>query len=209
MEFLITESQLKLILQEQDQSKMSDYMKEMYSYTKNLVEKSKKIYGLNLKLLLTWGASIGGFVLPLDNFIKTGRFELNDVEQTLILIGIACSIFYDNSRTLKLIYKKIKENGLEDVFKEVLVKSKNLKSSFLRFLSSVNVTVSSSLDLLAYSFLIPIITDILDASVNGGDIEIMSKTIAKRLIASGVVIVSQVFLSETIKKLIKKFSRQT
>jgi hypothetical protein len=209
MEFLITESQLKLILQEQDQSKMSDYMKEMYSYTKNLVEKSKKIYGLNLKLLLTWGASIGGFVLPLDNFIKTGRFELNDVEQTLILIGIACSVFYDNSRTLKLIYKKIKEHGLEDVFKEVLVKSKNLKSSFLRFLSSVNVTVSSSLDLLAYSFLIPIITDILDASVNGGDIEIMSKTIAKRLIASGVVIVSQVFLSETIKKLIKKFSRQT
>ena len=209
MEFLITESQLKLILQEQDQSKMSDYMKEMYSYTKNLVEKSKKIYGFNLKLLLTWGASIGGFVLPLDNFIKTGRFELNDVEQTLILIGIACSVFYDNSRTLKLIYKKIKENGLEDVFKEVLVKSKNLKSSFLRFLSSVNVTVSSSLDLLAYSFLIPIITDILDASVNGGDIEIMSKTIAKRLIASGVVIVSQVFLSETIKKLIKKFSRQT
>ena len=209
MEFLITESQLKLILQEQDQSKMSDYMKEMYSYTKNLVEKSKKIYGFNLKLLLTWGASIGGFVLPLDNFIKTGRFELNDVEQTLILIGIVCSVFYDNSRTLKLIYKKIKEHGLEDVFKEVLVKSKNLKSSFSRFLSSVNVTVSSSLDLLAYSFLIPIITDILDASVNGGDIEIMSKTIAKRLIASGVVIVSQVFLSETIKKLIKKFSRQT
>ena len=209
MEFLITESQLKLILQEQDQSKMSDYMKEMYSYTKNLVDKSKKIYGLNLKLLLTWGASIGGFVLPLDNFIKTGRFELNDVEQTLILIGIACSIFYDNSRTLKLIYKKIKEHGLEDVFKEVLVKSKNLKSSFSRFLSSANVTVSSSLDLIAYSFLIPIITDILDASVNGGDIEIMSKTIAKRLIASGVVIVSQVFLSETIKKLIKKFSRQT
>ncbi len=209
MDFLINESQLRIILQEQDQSKMSDYMKEMYSYTKNLVEKSKKIYGFNLKLLLTWGASIGGFVLPLDNFIKTGRFELNDVDQTLILIGIACSVFYDNSRTLKLIYKKIKENGLEDVFKEVLVKSKNLKSSFSRFLSSVNVTVSSSLDLLAYSFLIPIITDILDASVNGGDIEIMSKTIAKRLIASGVVIVSQVFLSETIKKLIKKFSRQT
>lgn len=209
MEFLITESQLKLILQEQDQSKMSDYMKEMYSYTKNLVDKSKKIYGLNLKLLLTWGASIGGFVLPLDNFIKTGRFELNDVEQTLILIGIACSIFYDNSRILKLIYKKIKEHGLEDVFKEVLVKSKNLKSSFSRFLSSANVTVSSSLDLLAYSFLIPIITDILDVSTNGGDIEIMSKTIAKRLIASGVVIVSRVFLSETIKKLIKKFSRQT
>ena len=81
MEFLITESQLKLILQEQDQSKMSDYMKEMYSFTKNLVEKVKKIYGLNLRLLLTWGASVGGFVLPLSEFIKTGRFNLTEEQQ--------------------------------------------------------------------------------------------------------------------------------
>ena len=207
MDFLIKESQLRLILQEQDQSKMGDYMKEMYSYTSNLIDRAKSIYGLNLKLLLTWGASVGGFVLPLDNFIKTGRFDLNEAEQTLILVGIACSVFYDNSRALKLIYKKIKEQGLEDVFKEVLIKSKNLKNSFSKFLDSANVTISSSLDLVAYSFLIPIITDILNGAMNGGDINMMSKTIAKRLIASGVVIVSQSVLSDAIKKLIKKFTR--
>ena len=207
MDFLIKESQLRLILQEQDQSKMGDYMKEMYSYTSNLVDRAKSIYGLNLKLLLTWGASVGGFVLPLDNFIKTGRFDLNEAQQTLILVGIACSVFYDNSRALKLIYKKIKEQGLEDVFKEVLIKSKNLKNSFSKFLDSANVTISSSLDLVAYSFLIPIITDILNGAMNGGDINMMSKTIAKRLIASGVVIVSQSVLSDAIKKLIKKLTR--
>jgi hypothetical protein len=206
MDFLINESQLRTILQEQDQSKMSDYMKEMYSYTSNLVDRAKSIYGLNLKLLLTWGASVGGFVLPLDNFIKTGRFELNEAEQTLILIGIACSVFYDNSRALKLIYKKIKEQGLEDVFKEVLIKSKNLKNSFSRFLSSANVTISSSLDLVAYSFLIPIITDILNGA-SSGDVGMVAKTIAKRLIASGVVIVSQAVLTDAIKKLVKKFTR--
>ena len=207
MDFLINESQLRLILQEQDQSKMSDYMKEMYSYTSNLVERAKSIYGLNLKLLLTWGASVGGFVLPLDKFIRTGRFELNEAEQTLILVGIACSVFYDNSRALKLIYKKIKEQGLEDTFKEVLIKSKNLKNSFSKFLSSANVTISSSLDLVAYSFLIPIITDILNGAMNGGDATTIAKTIAKRLIASGVVIVSQAVLTDTIKKLVKKFTR--
>jgi hypothetical protein len=207
MDFLINESQLRIILQEQDQSKMSDYMKEMYSYTSDLVDRAKKIYGLNLKLLLTWGASVGGFVLPLSNFIKTGRFELNEAEQTLILVGVACSIFYDNSRMLKLIYKKIKEQGLEETFKEVLIKSKNLKNSFSRFLSSANVTISSSLDLVAYSFLIPIITDILEASTTSGNLEAIAKTIAKRLVASGVVIVSQAILSDAIKKLIKKFTR--
>ena len=206
MDFLINESQLRTILQEQDQSKMSDYMKEMYSYTSNLVDKAKSLYGLNLKLLLTWGASVGGFVMPLDNFIKSGRFDLTDTQQTLILVGIACSVFYDNSRALKLIYKKIKEQGLEEVFKEVLTKSKNLKNSFSKFLSSANITISSSLDLVAYSFLIPIITDILEIVQNGANIESASKTIAKRLIASGVVIVSQTVLSDTIKRIIKKIN---
>jgi len=207
MDFLINESQLRTILQEQDQSKMSDYMEEMYSYTSNLVDKAKSVYGLNLKLLLTWGASVGGFVMPLDNFIKSGRFDLTDTQQTLILVGIACSVFYDNSRALKLIYKKIKEQGLEEVFKEVLTKSKNLKNSFSKFLSSANITISSSLDLVAYSFLIPIITDILEIVENGANIESASKTIAKRLIASGVVIVSQTVLSDTIKRIIKKFNQ--
>ena len=57
MDFLINESQLRDILQEQDQSKMSDYMKELYSFTSNLVNKAKKTYGLNLKLLLMESSS--------------------------------------------------------------------------------------------------------------------------------------------------------
>ena len=43
MDFLINESQLRVILQEQDQSNMSDYMKELYSFTSNLVNKAKKL----------------------------------------------------------------------------------------------------------------------------------------------------------------------
>ena len=207
MDFLINESQLRLILQEQDQSKMTDYMKDLYSFTSKLVERAKKIYGLNLRLLLTLGASVGGFVLPLDNFIKTGRFNLTEEQQVLILIGIASTYFYDNSRAIKLILKKIKAEGLEDVFKEVLIKSKNLKSSFFKFLNSLNITLGSSMDLIAYSFLIPIVTDIMDVAYRGGSIDDMVNLIVKRLVASGVVIVSKVILTDTIKKLVKKFTR--
>ena len=154
MDFLINESQLRTILQEQDQSKMSDYMKELYSFTSNLVNKAKKNYGLNLKLLLTWGASVGGLVMPLDVFIRTGRFDLTEEQTTLILIGVACTYFYDNVKTLKTILSKIKEEGWEERFKEVLVKSRNLRDSFLKFLKSANVTLGSTLELITYSFLI-------------------------------------------------------
>jgi len=204
MDYLINESQLKVILQEQDQSKMSNYMKELYSFTSNLVNKFKKAYGLNLKLLLTWGASVGGLVMPLDNFIRTGRFNLTDEQATLILIGIACSFFYDNSKSLKSVLNKIKEEGLEDTFKEILVKSKNLKESFSKFLKSANVTLNSTMDLMSYSFLIPIVTDIQSLLVDGGDLQTIAMRVTKRLIASGVVIVSQIELTEIIKKILKK-----
>ena len=205
MDFLINESQLRVILQEQDQSNMSDYMKELYSFTSNLVNRAKKTYGLNLKLLLTWGASVGGLVMPLDNFIRTGRFELTDEQATLILIGVAFTYFYDNVKTLKSILTKIKEEGLEDTFKEVLIKSRNLRDSFFNFMKSANVSLGSTLELISYSFLIPIITDIQSAITEGSDIQTTSMRIAQRLIASGVIVVGQIALTKTIKKIIKKF----
>ena len=204
MDFLINESQLKIILKEQDHSKMSDNMKELYSFTNNLVTKVRKLYGLNLKLLLTWGASVGGLVMPLDNFIKSGRFEITNEQATLILAGIACMFFYENSKSFKSILNKIKEEGLGDIFKEVSIKSKHLKTSFLNFLKSANVTLSSTLELVTYSFLIPIITDIQSSVVDSKDLQTTAMTISKRLIASGVVIVGQVALTETIKKILKK-----
>jgi hypothetical protein len=143
--------------------------------------------------------------MPLDRFIKSGRFELTDEQATLILVGIACTFFYDNAKSLRRILLKIKDEGLEDTFKEVLVKAKNLKNSFTTFLKSANVTLGSTLELVTYSFLIPIITDIQSAIVDGGDLQTTAMTIAKRLVASGVVLVGQIALTETIKKILKKF----
>ena len=206
MEFLINESQLRVILQEQDQSKMTDYMKELYSFTSNITNKVRKTYGLNLKLLLTWGASVGGLVMPLDNFIRSGRFDITDEQVALLLVGVACTYFYDNENALKKILSKIKEEGLEDIFKEVLLKGKNLKDSFTKFIKSSKVTINSTLDIITYAFLIPIITDIQSLMTSGEDIQTVSMKVAKRLVASGVVLVGQLVLTEIIKKIIKKLS---
>jgi hypothetical protein len=60
------------------------------------------------------------------------------------------------------------------------------------------------MDLMSYSFLIPIVTDIQSLLVDGGDLQTIAMRVTKRLIASGVVIVSQIELTETIKKILKK-----
>jgi hypothetical protein len=204
MDFLINESQLRAILQEQDESRMNGYMKTMYSFTKNIVNRVSKIYGLNVKMLLTWGTSVGGLVMPLDQYIKTGNFDLTDDQRYLVLSGIAFMLFFDSKKGLVNILGKIKEEGLEDVFKSTLKKAKELKLSFKKFLSSINVSVNSFMDTVAYAFLIPIILDFQRIAEGSTDPKEAGLLIAERLISSGVVVVSAQALSQVIRKIIQR-----
>jgi len=204
MDFLINESQLRIILQEQDESKMTDYMKTMYSFTKNLANRVSKVYGLNVKMLMTWATSVGGLVMPLDKFIRDGNFELTDDQRYLVLAGIAFIMFYENKKGLVKILSKIKEEGLEDTFRLVLEKAKDLKSAFKGFLSSLKITVSTFMDTVAYSLLIPIIMDIQDIAYRTSNPKESAILIAERLIASGGVLITAQVLSQVIKKIIEK-----
>jgi len=204
MEFLITESQLKKILTEQERSRMDGYMKQLNSFTKQIVNRVLKSYGLNLRMLLTWGTSVGGMVLPLDRYLRTGNFDLTDNQRMLVLAGIAFTLFFETKSPLSKLLKLIKEEGLSDVYEVGLNKGKQLKESFLNFMSSVNVSTGSFMDTVAYSFLIPIITDIQEAAMSGGDPKETAIMIAQRLSASGVVIIGSQVLSRTIKKIIDR-----
>ena len=205
MEFFISEQQLKVILMEQDRSRMSDYMKKLYNFTSTLVNKASKIYGLNVKMLLTWGASVAGLVMPLDNYIRTGRFNLNEEQTILVLVGVAMMLFYNTRKTTSKVVEKIREENLEDVFQVLLRKTTELKVSFIDFLKAINVTVGNLLEIVSYSFLIPIITDIQKIAQKTSSISETASMIAQRLIASGVIVISAQVLTSLIKKLLKRF----
>lgn len=205
MEFLISEQQLKAILLEQDRSRMSDNIKRLYNFTSNLVKTTAKIYGLNVKMLLTWGASIAGMVMPLDNYIRTGRFNLNEDQIVLILTGVAMMLFYNTRKTTNKIIEKIREEKLEGVFQVLLRKATELKVSFIDFMKAINVTIGNFLEVVSYSFLIPIITDIQKIAQKTSSISEAASMITQRIIASGVIVIGSVALTSIIKKLIKKF----
>jgi len=205
MEFFISEQQLKVILMEQDRSRMSDYMKKLYNFTNTLVNKASKMYRLNVKMLLTWGASVAGLVMPLDNYIRTGRFNLNEEQTILVLVGVAMMLFYNTRKTTSKVIEKIREENLEDVFQVLLRKATELKVSFVDFLKAINVTVGNLMEIVSYSFLIPIITDIQKVAQKTSSISETAAMIAQRLIASGVIVISAQVLTSLIKKLLKRF----
>jgi hypothetical protein len=204
MEFLITESQLKTILTEQDKSKMTNDMKELYSFTENLVNRVKAIYGLNLKMLLTWGTSVGGLMAPLDEFIKTGNFNLTEEQGILILAAVASILFFENKRGISKLIEKIKEEGVLPQFEQILSKGQELKSAFVGFLNSINITIGSLMEVAAYSFLIPIIFDITAIAESSTNLRQSSLQIVERLLASGVIGLSGQALTVAIRKILKK-----
>jgi hypothetical protein len=206
MEFLINESQLKIILTEEQSSRLTESIKVMNNYTVNLVKQLKTFYGLNFKMLMTWGASVGGLMMPLDNFIKSGNFNLNEREEILIIGAVASILFTENEKNITTLLKKIKEDGLTDVFQVVLNKGEELKSSFVDFLKSLKISIGSFMEMTAYAFLIPILFDILSIADQSTSIRQGSLLVAERIIASGLVFISKEAIYNLIRKIIKRVS---
>ena len=204
MEFLITESQLRVLLQEEEKSQLGLYVKNMYAFTKQMLNKVFRSYGINLRMLLTWGPSVGGLVLPLDQYLRTQHLGLNEDQRMLVLVGIIFALFFETKRPFVKIMSLIKENGLEDIFQDGLRKGTQLRDAFTNFLSSANTGVGTFLEAIAYSFLIPIITDVQSVLGQTEDIETAAMLIAERLLAAGVILIGRQTLIDVVKNVLKK-----
>lgn len=204
MEFILNEHQFSILLENEKSSKLTSDMKRLHSFTVNLVSKIKRKFDLNFKFLVTWGTAIGGLVAPLDSYIREGEFELSDDSIALILIGIACTYFYQNKKELNKLIEKIKEEGLFEIFKKTLRKSEELRTQFADFMSSLNLTLGTTIEIIHYAFIIPIINDLIRISHGSGNSWDIAETIVDRLLASGVVLISGQVLLEVLNKLIKR-----
>jgi hypothetical protein len=207
MDFLINESQLNFLVESENTEKFTRNMKQLNSFTVNLINKAKRIFGLNFKFLVTWGPVIGGFVGPLDKYIRDNYLEFSEDSIILITLGIACTYFYQNKKETKKLYEQIEEQGLVSFFEEMLLKSKQLKDSFVSFMESLNLTLGTTVEMIHYSFLIPIINDLQQVAHGATSIANASKIIVERLITSGVVLITGQILIDVISKILKRFKR--
>lgn len=207
MNFLISENQFKIIVNEGFKPTFENNMQILSAFFLQLLNKVRKKYGINLKLLSTWGTSVAGLVMPLNDFIEKGNFQLDDSQKALILVGVAAVIFFDNKSAIQKILSKVKEEGLESQFQEVLKKGFQLRKAFFGFMNSLDVSITSFSELVSYAFLIPIVTDIYDVVTHTESIETAVTNISSRLIASGLILVGSELLREVIKSMSKRFKK--
>jgi hypothetical protein len=202
---IINEQQKKLILTESIINEFTKSIEEGYDYTSKVLKEVNENYKLNFEFLITWGASIGGFISPISEFLQ-GRFpEMSDLDLSLVLTGIIAVNFIDNRKSVEKVLKLIREEGLSDIFKVGLDKSIELKEVMFKFLESLNITLFKITKMMSYAFIIPILVMLYTMVINKQINESDAKEITLRILGSGLVNVGGIMIKDLISKLITRF----
>ena len=204
MTILISEDQKRRLLSEASGDRLGDILKQNYEFVKKIIKESSEQIGINLEFLITWGATIGGFVGPLEMYLHGKHPELSDLDLSLLLTGVIASYYIDNKEYVKKIHSKIKEEGLIKPFRTVLSKSEELKKTFLEFVGSLGITLHKVTNIMSYTFIIPIIPMLYNIA-NGEPNAVEPSHIAQRLAGFGLLTVSGIVLKQLINKMIRRF----
>jgi hypothetical protein len=203
MKIVITEHQYEKLLLESSKSIIGDEIKRSKEFIKKIVRSVKEDTKLDFSFLFTWGAAIGGFSRPVLNYFEGRNPELT--QQDLSLLTIACAVTYYTSNKEKLgkLLDIIKERGLVDYFNEMLSKTDELKNTFLSFIDSLKIAGSKMSSMLAYTFIIPFLSKLLDMS--GGATSTDVTVLTKILLGYLTIKLSAATLTELINKIIERF----
>jgi hypothetical protein len=154
--------------------------------------------------LLTFGASIGGLMGPVGDFLEGKYPSMNDVEISLLLTGAIATFYYNSPKLIERIKDKITDKGLEREFEVTLSKTQELNETFFEFMESLNITLFKISNILGFAFLIPLLPYI--HQISEGKFSIMDvNKIVTILLSYGIITISSSTLKEIIVKLIKRF----
>ena len=195
-----------MILSESFTSDFQNLIKKNYDFVKKIILETQKQIGVNLEFLLGWGASIGGFVGPINDFIQDRHPELTDIQLSLIITGVISTYYIDNKKTIKKIYQKIMDEGLGDVMESVLKKSDELQKTFIKFIYSLGITLHKVTNIMSYSFIIPILPMMYEIASKGDIVEKDMVEIGKRIAGFAILTISGIVLKELIFKILRRFS---
>jgi uncharacterized protein YjgD (DUF1641 family) len=141
---------------------------------------------------------------PVAKYMEGKNPTLTDSDIALISVGIILTYYNNNKEDLKKVLDLIKERKLIGEFDDALMVADEVKIKFLNFIESLGVTMSSIGNMMAYTFLIPLLPELYNLS-QGTRNDVDSDMIVKRILTYGLVTVSSLFVKEIIIKIVERF----
>jgi hypothetical protein len=204
MNIILTESQYIKLLKEERENEIEQTFSNSADVARKIVNDVKKQHKIDFTFALTWGSVIGGFVGPISRYLEGTYPNLTESDITLICFGIILTFFSDNKEKLQKVLQLIKEKGIITFFDRAITKAYDLKDAFFDFIKSLNVTFSKISNMMAYTFLVPLVPllkNLIELDLSGDQIDLIVKGIAHY---SGLALSSSVIKS-LVEKIIERF----
>ena len=207
MKVYITDLQRKKLIIESISNDIEDVSNESKKLGDSILDEVKKQTNLDLGILLSWSASIGGFMSPLNDIIQ-GKFpEFSDSDRFLILSGLLFSVLYQNKKYFNEIKDKLVHNGLYQFFLDLLPKAERIKDNFLSFLNSVGIYIDNIAKIIGFTFVIPILPIIYSLVSQSDNFSLSVDEIVKRILMYLTTVTTGVTIKKFITKVVSKMKK--
>tara|TARA_B110000285_G_scaffold96176_1_gene109731 strand:+ start:574 stop:1203 length:630 start_codon:yes stop_codon:yes gene_type:complete len=204
---LITEEQYQVLLNERIGEQVTTIFKRLDELLKKIVSDVKKQFGISARFALTYGAGIGALMEPVNKYLMGEFTGLESWQISSLVIAAISIVFYEGSDYRKL-KKELAEQGLDDELKIAVTRTEQLREKFAGMLDVLGISLYKSGDILAYTFLLPILGMLINVVNTFGVDSIEFSKFTESLLTSGLITVSSVVLKDVIQKVAKLISNK-
>ena len=201
MQYILTEEQHQLILTEGFKDAVEGRLKRAYDFTKDTIQKAGQQYSLSFRFLLTYGAGIGSIMPAITDYLNGQYPNLSESEVAGVALS-AISLVFFNAKDYVKIYKKMKEDGQIEELKSAVSFTEKLKDRVARILDVLGMSLYQGLDIISYSFLLPILPALLEMLQNPE----MDMIALKGMLNSSYITASAIVIQKIIEKLSGKIA---
>lgn len=203
MKVLISETQYKRLLVESTKDKiLSTTEKNFQSFLSILKTASAQLRD-SFRFLVTYGAGIGALVGPVTQYLQQEYPTLNR-EQIAALFIMAISVVYFETQNLKKSKEWITIRNLDDELESAVDYIQKLKNKVKNILNVSGASIYRSMDILSYTFLLPIFSSLLNLMTNQEVSNDLMTDLFEPLVSSGLITLSGASIKEFIDRIIEK-----
>ena len=195
-----------MVLNERIGEKVTSIFKHLDALVKKIILDVKKQYGISARFALTYGAGIGALMEPVNKYLNGEFVGLESWQISSLVIASISIVFFEGNDYRKL-KKELSEQGLEDELKVAVSRTEQLRDKFSNMLE-VLVSLYKAGDILAYTFLLPILGMLINVVNTFGVDSIEFSKFTESILTSGLITVSSVVLKDVIQKIAKLISNK-
>jgi len=199
MKVVLTESQFKKILLEGYKEQINNKLMGMHDFSRKVVSDASTQLKFDFRFLVSYGAGIGAILQSVFEYLD-GNFNGLDDGQIAGLAVMAVGVVFFENKDLRALLGKVKDEGLSSELNNAIGFTERLKDKFAYLLKLLGMSIHRVSNIVSYSFLIPILSIVIDLVTKHGVDSTQFSTFVEALLTSGLIAVEGVALRDVLLK---------